>query len=151
MNADIYTGRKADLLTYATDAHTLELYAAYLTDEYAHTADAGLLRHIRRMQGFLGTLNSHGLEAACHINQLGIDALLTDICAVATWSHWKHPLQKVAHDTVPLDIEQRGLLGSDDSVDGAMLFIIDAEHIAIVRHQDAATTANMQPHWDAKK
>ena len=74
------------------------------------------------------------------------DELLTDLFAVATWRSWPLPLEMIGERDLPVDDLPRGLLGQDAGTDGAKLWLLDDETLALSRDREADDVADMGGH-----
>lgn len=138
----------ASLVAWAASPLVVERWQRYNEQDMPRCGDATLLRHLRRLQRQAALLQASGLDAALAEDPPGCDALLSDICAVATWEAWPAvPLHSLGSGEVPLTSLRRGLLGCDDSVEGVVLWVLDSFRIALCRHRQAADRGDMSAHW----
>lgn len=149
LQATYYRCGHAQLLQALCEPALLARYRQHVEDEMPRCADGELLQHLRRLLLLQARVAQQGLEEAAALDRGGIDALLTDCFAVATWHGW--PIPAVADGTGPMPLEplQRGLLGADQATEGALLFVLDDERVALCRHRTSGRTGDMSEHWRA--
>ncbi len=115
----------ADLITALTDAAALAAYQERIQTESGGLADKGMLAHVRGMARCAAEAQAAGFPALVARDRAAADSLLTDLLAVALWHGDPLPVERLG--TSPFDPagRPRGLLGADQSTDGAGLWRAD--------------------------
>ncbi len=133
------------LLSALTDVDMVVRWQQAVGDERPCLADRPLLIHLKRLEATAARMLASGFEACARQDRAAVDALLTDLFAVATWHGWELPVQPLeAQDLILADLP-RGLLGADIS-DGAGLWLIDGSTIALARDRQASDQADWSSH-----
>lgn len=146
MQCDFYQGNRDALIAWCSSATALDLYQTYVAQEIEQLADISLLKHLRQLQTIAQMLQAQGLEQMAQEQRGAVDALFTDILACASYFQWSGLPMTFEHSgTLDLDVQERGLLGADEGLNTALLFIVDDEHIAICRNREADHEAR-HPH-----
>ena len=145
MRCEYYNGERKALIEWCCDASVLQKYLEDTATECEQLADLSLLRHLRQLQQIAQTLSMNG-RADLEKEQRGaLDALFSDMIAFGTYNVWDMPLEADGQGDLPLDVQVRGLLGADECLNAAMLFVIDEGRIAICRNREADLEAR-HPH-----
>lgn len=124
----------------------LTRYLAAQEAELASLADRQMGAFVRRMAALANQALGVGLTVLAKRDLVQADALLTDLCAVATWQAWELPVQRLAELDVEIAGCQRGLLGADVAVDGAGLWLLDHATLALARQRQAGDADWHQHH-----
>jgi hypothetical protein len=146
MRCFCYRVDQPSLIAELTDEAILQRYQSYLGDELPSLADRGLVRFIRKQSTVVSRVLAEGFDRVAEQDVAAADALLTDIFAVATYFQWRIPLEPLGERDLPLDDLPRGLLSADTSSDGAKLWVIDEDTIALSRDREADDVADMSDH-----
>lgn len=133
------------LLTALTDAALVLRWQQAVGDEQPSLADRPLLAHLKRLNATATRLLAMGFDSAARQDRQAVDALLTDLFAVATWHGWELPVQPAGEQEQTVDDLPRGLLGAD-TAEGAGLWIIDATTVALARQRQASDEADWSSH-----
>ena len=143
-----YRADSAGLLAALVDADTLGRYSATLEAAGGSQAEAGQVAFTRRMLGMVARIGAEGVDGLARDDRAGLDALLTDIFAVATWHRWPLPVARLDPGETDLDRAQRGLLGAEAEPQGAALYVLDEETVALRRWRDDQDIAlRDDKHW----
>ena len=146
MQCEFYQGNRESLIAWCSSAATLEQYQTYVVQEIEQLADISLLKHLRQLQTVAQMLQAQGMDILAQDQRGAVDALFTDMVACGSYFKWSDiPLVYERSDTLDLDIQERGLLGADEGLNTALLFIVDEEHVAICRNREADHEAR-HPH-----
>lgn len=108
-------------------------------------ADRPLLAHLKRLNLTASSILGCGFARAARLDPQAVDALLSDVFAVATWRGWPLPIEAEAEQEVIIDGVPRGLLGVDTSP-GAGVWRIDHRTLALARQCQAADQADWSSH-----
>jgi len=138
---ECYRGDSAEVMASLLDGRLLEAYAEYIHRNSGNHAEAGQLGFDKRMLRLLARLGAEGVDGVASNDRAGLDALLTDCFAVATWQRWPLPIEPAGTRTVEVAELQRGLLGSEREGQGAALYLIDEGTIGLRRSRDDDTLA----------
>ncbi|MCS6970587.1 MAG: hypothetical protein RMM29_01935 [Planctomycetota bacterium] len=123
------------LVAALTAPPLLARYRALVERELVWLAERGLAEHLRRCLRLAGELEAGDLASVARRDRAGLDALLTDLFAVATWQGWQLPLERLDDAELALDDLPRGLLGADESREGAALWLLDGGTLALARQR----------------
>jgi hypothetical protein len=132
---EVYVGDPAAVINVLVSAENLNRYVAWLEHDAGSQAEASQHAMARHMTGMVSRIGAEGLEAVAAADRPAIDALLTDVFAVATWHGWALPVTPEADSEVSLDGWQRGLLGADANQHGAVLYC-QGQRLALRRSRD---------------
>ena len=122
-----------DLVSALLDPSMTNAYTSALEQEVHQLAEQSLRDHLRQMHRVLAALGAAGVDACRAQMPAELDALLTDIFAVASWHGWQLPVEHLGQHRKDLSQAQRGLLGYDASTGGAELYRCDETLVALVR------------------
>jgi hypothetical protein len=134
------------LVAALTDAEVLARYQANVGDEVPSLADRAMVVHLRRMSTLASRVVVDGFERVAEQDPAAADALLTDLFAVATYRGWEVPAEALGERELAVEGLPRGLLGADAAPDGAQLWLIDQETVALARSREADDQADMSNH-----
>jgi hypothetical protein len=126
-----------------------DFLARYLDDigaELPGLADRGMVIHLRRMSTLASRVQVDGLEVLASEDAGAADALLTDLVAVATYRGWTLPMVQLGVRDLAVETLPRGLLGADAGTDGAHLWLIDPETIALARTRESDELSEIGEH-----
>ncbi len=129
------------LVSALTAAPVLERYLDELSAELPGLADRGMINHLRRMNTLASRVLASGLEQLAGEDAAAADALLSDLFAVATYRGWPLPATALGEQDLPVAALPRGLLGADLAADGARLWLIDPQTLALARSREADVVA----------
>jgi len=146
MHCRIFRGEREPLLAKLLDAELLDRYGQYLQEQSGALAEPALATYVKQMQAMVARLASVGVDEVRSEDPAGLDALLTDCFAVATWNDWDLPVRDVGEDDCELDGAQRGLLGYDDSEGGAELYVLGDDRIALCRAREVGGGSDLRQH-----
>ena len=146
----IYRIDPPSLVAALTDEAVLARYQANISDEIPSLADRPLIAHLKRMSTSASRAQADGFDRFAEADPAAADSLLSDLFAVATYHHWPLPAQYLGEEEMPVDGIPRGLLGADTAPEGARLWQIDDETIALARSREAADAADMSGHAKAE-
>jgi hypothetical protein len=125
------------LVAALTDGAFLARYLADIGDELPGLADRGMVAHLRRMSTLASRVLATGLERLAAEDPVSADALLSDLVAVATYRGWALPAVPLGLRELSVEALPRGLLGADQAADGARLWLVDPETLALARTREA--------------
>lgn len=146
MICSCYRTDPPSLLAALAAPELLDRYLAQLAAELPALADRALVRHLRQLAALAAEARAEGLERLAARDQHAADALLTDLFAVATWHGWELPLEALGERELPVEGLPRGLLGADRAADGAHLWVVDEDTVALARcREPAAEVADQRP------
>jgi hypothetical protein len=129
-----------------TDEALLTRYQTTIGDELPSLADRGLVRFLRKQSTLVSRALSEGFDRLAEQDIVAADGLLTDLFAVATYHGWFLPLEALGERDLPVEELPRGLLSADMSTDGAKLWVIDVDTIALTRDREADEEPDMSTH-----
>jgi hypothetical protein len=125
------------LVNALTDGDFLARYLADIGAELPGLADRGMVNHLRRMSTLASRVLSSGLERLAAEDPAAADALLSDLFAVATYRGWPLPVSALGLRELAVEALPRGLLGVDQAADGARLWLVDPETLALARTRES--------------
>jgi hypothetical protein len=137
MRCHCYHIDQPSLLTALTDEALIAKYQSAIGDEIPSLADRALIRFLRKQITLANRALSEGFDRLAEQDTGAADELLTDLFAVATWHGWELPIESLGERDLPVEEIPRGLLGADTASDGAKLWVIDHETIALSRDRVA--------------
>lgn len=137
MRCHCYHVDQSSLLTALTDEALIAKYQSTIGEEIPSLADRALIRFLRKQITLATRALSEGFDRLAEHDTAAADELLTDLFAVATWHGWELPIESLGERDLPVEEIPRGLLGADTSSDGAKLWVIDHETIALSRDRIA--------------
>lgn len=137
MRCHCYHIDQPSLLTALTDEALIAKYQSTIGDEIPSLADRALIRFLRKQITLATRALSQGFDRLAEQDTAAADELLTDLFAVATWHGWELPIESLGERDLPVEEIPRGLLGADTASDGAKLWVIDHETIALSRDRIA--------------
>ncbi len=137
MRCHCYHIDQPSLLTALTDEALIAKYQSTIGDEIPSLADRALIRFLRKQITLATRALSEGFDRLAEQDTAAADELLTDLFAVATWHGWELPIESLGERDLPVEEIPRGLLGADTASDGAKLWVIDHETIALSRDRIA--------------
>ena len=137
MRCHCYHIDQPSLLTALTDEALIAKYQSTIGDEIPSLADRALIRFLRKQITLATRALSEGFDRLAEQDTAAADELLTDLVAVATWHGWELPIESLGERDLPVEEIPRGLLGADTASDGAKLWVIDHETIALSRDRIA--------------
>ena len=137
MRCNCYHVDQPSLLTALTDEALIAKYQSAIGDEIPSLADRALIRFLRKQITLATRALSEGFDRLAEQDTAAADELLTDLFAVATWHGWELPIESLGERELPVEEIPRGLLGADTASDGAKLWVIDHETIALSRDRIA--------------
>jgi hypothetical protein len=137
MRCHCYHIDQPSLLTALTDEALIAKYQSAIGDEIPSLADRALIRFLRKQITLATRALSEGFDRLAEQDTAAADELLTDLFAVATWHGWELPIESLGERELPVEEIPRGLLGADTASDGAKLWVIDHETIALSRDRIA--------------
>lgn len=146
MRCHCYHVDQPSLLTALTDEAFIARYQQALGDELPSLADRALVRFLRKQSTLANRALSEGFDRLAEQDTVAADGLLTDLFAVATWHGWDLPIESLGERDLPVEELPRGLLGADTATDGAKLWVIDQETIALSRDREADDVPDMESH-----
>jgi hypothetical protein len=149
MRCFCYRVDQPSLMAALTDEALLVRYQSIIGDELPSLADRGLVRFIRQQSTLVSRALTEGFDRLAEQDIAGADSLLTDILAVATYHNWFLPLEALGERDLPVEDLPRGLLSADVSTEGAKLWVIDLETIALTRDREADDQPDMSSHHRA--
>lgn len=142
--AECFTADRAELVRALTTAPVLDRYRAWLDIDLATQAEADQQQLVRQHQAAIMLL---GASDPMTSREPTVDALLTDILAVATWEGWPLPLRDQMAGEVDIGAFPHGLLGLVSAGEGAVLCDLGDDRWALVRARNVGEQADMQTHW----
>lgn len=146
MQCEFYRAQRSVLIAWCSDAANLHQYSEAASAECEQLADISLLKHLRQLAAIARDLQINGVEHLIDEQRGAVDALFTDMVACATYAGESTiPVEADGQGELPLDVQERGLLGADEGLNMAMLFVIDEGRIAICRNREADHQAR-HPH-----
>jgi hypothetical protein len=125
------------LVATLTEGGFLARYLADLGSELPGLADRGMVSHLRRMSTLASRVLASGLERLAAEDPASADALLSDLFAVATYRGWALPAHALGLRELAVEALPRGLLGADQAADGARIWLVDPETLALARTREA--------------
>ena len=137
MRCHCYHIDQPSLLTALTDEAFIAKYQSTIGDEIPSLADRALIRFLRKQITLATRALSEGFDRLAEQDTAAADELLTDLFAVGTWHGWELPIESLGERDLPVEEIPRGLLGADTASDGAKLWVIDHETIALSRDRIA--------------
>ena len=137
MRCHCYHVDQPSLLTALTDEALIAKYQSAIGDEIPSLADRALIRFLRKQITLATRALSEGFDRLAEQDTAAADELLTDLFAVATWHGWELPIESLGERELPVEEIPRGLLGADTASDGAKLWVVDHETIALSRDRVA--------------
>lgn len=146
MRCHCYHVDQPSLLTALTDEAFITRYQSAIGDELPSLADRGLVRFLRKQTTLATRALTDGFDRLAEQDTAAADGLLTDLFAVATWHGWELPIESLGERDLPVEELPRGLLGADTATDGAKLWVIDHETIALSRDREADDVPHMEGH-----
>ncbi len=146
MRCHCYHVDQASLLTALTDEAFIAKYQGAIGDELPGLADRAMVRFLRKQNTLASRALSEGFDRLAEQDTTAADGLLTDLFAVATWNGWPLPIESLGERELPVEEIPRGLLGADTAIDGAKLWVIDHETIALSRDREADNVPDMEAH-----
>lgn len=146
MRCHCYHVDQPSLLTALTDEAFITRYQGAIGDELPSLADRGLVRFLRKQTTLATRALTDGFDRLAEQDTAAADGLLTDLFAVATWHGWELPIESLGERELPVEELPRGLLGADTAIDGAKLWVIDHETIALSRDREADDVPHMEGH-----
>ncbi len=146
MRCTCYRIDPPSLLAALSDEAFIARYQSSLADELPGLADRALVRHLRRLSTSASRAVTSGFDHLAEADPSAADELLTDLFAVATWRSWPLPLEVIGERDLPVEDLPRGLLGQDVGTDGAKLWLLDDETLALSRDREADDVADMGGH-----
>ncbi len=146
MRCFCYRVDQPSLMAALTDEALLTRYQSTIGDELPALADRGLVRFLRNQSTLVSRALSDGFDRLAEQDIAAADSLLTDIFAVATYHNWFLPLEALGERDLPVEELPRGLLSADISTDGAKLWVIDEDTIALTRDREADEQPDMSTH-----
>lgn len=138
MKCECFRADIPDVIAALTDAANIEKWRASVVDELPRTADRGLAEHLRSLDKTASHLLVHGLDVVAAQDVAALDAWLTDMFAVATWNNWPIPVTKLGEIEASIENLPRGLLAADVSRQGAGLWLVTDDHIALARWRESS-------------
>lgn len=124
----------------------LQRYAEAMQHEQSGVAERPMLRFLKQMQAIAARLAAEGRERIEETDPAALDALLTDVLALATWHGWPLPGKDLGERECDLAGARRGLLGADDSEGGARAYVLEDDLVAVVRSREAGDAADLREH-----
>jgi len=103
--------------------------------EVKSIVERALITHIRHLTMVASRIHGEGLDRVAAHDCAAADAFLSDAFAVATWHGWELPITTLGDLDMPLETRPRGLLGADRSSEGAQVWLIDRQTVAIARNR----------------
>ena len=146
MRCHCYHVDHPSLLTALTDEAFIAKYQGAIADELPSLADRALVRFLRKQNTIATRALTEGFDRLAEQDTAAADGLLTDLFAVATWHGWELPIESLGERDLPVEELPRGLLGADTATDGAKLWVIDHETIALSRDREADDVPHMEGH-----
>ncbi|MBA3684354.1 MAG: hypothetical protein H0W72_03850 [Planctomycetes bacterium] len=125
------------LVAALSSEELIERWLAQVTEEARTLVERTLVRHIRDLTMVAGRVLAEGFERVAENDPRAADALLSDCLAVATWHGWELPIEPLGERDLPVEELPRGLLGADASSEGAGVWLLDDETVALARHRVA--------------
>jgi len=125
----------AALLAALSSEQALARWQETITDEARALADRALIRHLRALTAVAGQVRHEGVERVAQRDPAAVDALLSELFAVATWHGWPLPIEPLGEQDLAVEGLPRGLLGADASRDGASLWLVDDQTVALARNR----------------
>lgn len=129
------------LLAALSDAAFVQRWLDQTAVEIKGLADRALVEHIRGLTRVAGLVLADGLERVAERDPHAADALLSDLFAVATWHGWELPIEPLGELDLPVEDLPRGLLAADQAREGAHVWLLDEQTVAIARLRTAGTEA----------
>ncbi len=146
MRCFCYRVDQPSLMAALTDEALLTRYQSTIGDELPALADRGLVRFLRKQGTLVSRALTDGFDRLAEQDIAAADSLLTDVFAVATYHNWFLPLESLGERDLPVEELPRGLLSADISTDGAKLWVIDEDTIALTRDREADEQPDMSTH-----
>jgi len=125
------------LIAALTDQDLISRWQDAAAAELPRLADRRLAEHLRALDRVAAMIRTDGIDVMAQRDPAAADAWLTDAVAVATWHRWELPLEPLGERDLALEGLPRGLIAADRSRDGAGLWVIDEETIALARWREA--------------
>lgn len=125
------------LIAALTDLDLVSRWQEAAAAELPRLADRRMAEHIRALDGIAARIRIEGIDVVAQRDPAAADAWLTDALAVATWNQWELPVQPLGERDLAIEGIPRGLIAADRSRDGAGLWVIDDETIALARWREA--------------
>jgi hypothetical protein len=144
---DCFRADSTALLNHLVDGSLLARYADWLQASNASQAEATQVAFSRRMLELVTRLGAEGMEGVAAHDRAGLDALLTDVFATATWHRWPLPIEAIGSREIDPERAQRGLLGSECEAHGAVLYVVDEDTVALRRSRNHAEIQLVPKHW----
>ncbi len=139
VSCDCFRADSTDLLNHLAEGSLLSRYVEWLQASNAYQAEATQIAFSRRMLELVSRLAAEGVEGVAANDRASLDALLTDVFATATWHRWPLPVEALGSREIDPDQVQRGLLGAEREDQGAVLYVVDEETVALRRSRDNST------------
>ena len=127
------------LLAALSDAALVQRWLDQTADEVKGLADRALVDHIRSLTRIASEVLATGFERVAERDTHAADALLSDLFAVATWHRWELPIEPLGDLDLPVEELPRGLLAADQSREGAQVWLLDEQTVAIARARVAGS------------
>jgi hypothetical protein len=143
MRCTCYRIDPPSLLAALAEPELLARYQQALGDELPSLADRALVRYLRKLTTLASRALAEGFDRVAEDDRIAADALLTDLFAVATYRGWPLPIEPLGERDLPVEALPRGMLGADAATDGAKLWLIDDETLALARDREADEVADM--------
>jgi hypothetical protein len=139
----------ASLIAALTTPETLARYQDAVAEEIPGLADRALLKHLRRMTTLAARALAGGFDELARDELAAADELLSDLLAVGTYRGWELPLDALGEREVAVESLPRGLLGADQGVESARVWLLDRSLLALARSREAGEAADLSGHHRA--
>lgn len=141
MKCSVYRTEPAALIAALTEPASLAKYQQRLAAEIPSCIERGLITHLRQLCTLASGAQAEGFDRVAERDAAAADALLSDLFAVATYDGWPLPVEAMGESDLPLDGLPRGILAADRSAEGARVYLIDDQTIAIARNREVSDSA----------
>jgi hypothetical protein len=141
MRCSLYRVDAEALVAALTQPDLIARYQQRLADELPSCADRALITYLRQLDAVANKVRTTGFDSVAAQDPAAADALLSDLFAVATYDRWDVPAEHIGDDELPVDGLPRGILAADGSREGAKVFVLDEQTIAIARERTAGEVA----------
>jgi hypothetical protein len=141
MRVTVFRADPPTLLAALSDAPLVQRWLAQQEEDLKSLVERALLTHIRQLTTIASRILAEGVERVAEQDTAAVDAFLSDAFAVATWHGWELPLESLGELDVPVEELPRGLLGADRSREGAQVWLLDDQTVAIARNRTVSADA----------
>lgn len=144
MRVSVYRTDPPALLAALSDGELVRRWLAQQEDELRSLVERALVSHIRQLTTIASRILAEGVERVAEQDVAAADAFLSDIFAVATWHGWDLPVSALGDLDVPVEALPRGLLAADRSREGAQVWLLDGQTVALARNRSVSLEVERQ-------